>query len=59
MRVSLEHLELFVPADCGDLGDVQALFEESRNRLMSQAARFPNQIFNDSWVVDFWRPDQW
>jgi len=36
MRVSLEHLELFVPADCGDLGDVQALFEESRNRLMSQ-----------------------
>jgi len=31
-----------------------------RSRLprdLTEPSRFPNQIFNDSWVVGFWRAD--
>src|SRR6476659_4104412 len=29
----------------------------SRERDLTEPSRFPNQIFNDSWVVGFWRAD--
>src|SRR5258705_4602657 len=36
MRVSLEHLELFVPADRRDFSDVQALFKQATNSFMAK-----------------------
>jgi hypothetical protein len=39
MRVSLEHLELAMSGDAADLRNIEAFFEEARDRLVPQIVK--------------------